>query len=310
MDDYMLRASAAEGNVRAFAATTGGLVEQARQIHNTSPIVTAALGRLLTAGIIMGSMMKDDGDRITIKIDGDGPMRGELVTADCHGNVKGYPYETDVILPANAKGKLDVGGAIGKGTLTVISDLGLKEPYVGSVNLVSGEIAEDLAYYYANSEQVPSAVGLGVLMNHENTVNCAGGFLVQLLPGCPDEITTMLEDRLRGIDSVTNFLRRGDTPEDILNFILQGMKPVITDRMSCRYYCGCTRTRVENALSAVGAKELASMIEEGKPAELSCHFCGKKYVFSVQDLKELLKQAEGKSAGKAAESETKGAGKT
>ncbi len=292
MDDYMLRASAAEGNIRAFAATTGGVVEEARRIHSTSPIVTAALGRLLTAGIMMGSMMKDDEDRITIKIDGDGPMRGELITADRRGNVKGYPYETDVILPANAKGKLDVGGAVGKGTLTVISDLGLKEPYVGSVNLVSGEVAEDIAFYFANSEQVPSAVGLGVLMNHENTVNCAGGFIVQLLPGCPEEISSKLEDRLRGIDSVTNFLRRGDTPEDILRFILQGMNPVITDRLPCRYFCGCTRTRVENALSAVGAKELRSMIEEGKPVELSCHFCGKKYIFSREDLESLLRQAE------------------
>lgn len=221
MSDYIVRAFAEGGMVRAFAATTGDLVEEARRIHSTSPIVTAALGRLMTAGLMMGAMMKDKQDLLTIKIDGDGPMRGMLVTANNAGEVKGYPYEPAVILPANQLGKLDVAGAVGKGTMTVISDLGLKEPYVGQVELVSGEIAEDIAYYYASSEQVPSGVGLGVLMNQDNTVRCAGGFIVQLMPGCPEEVITALEDRLKTVGSVTSFLKEGKTPEDILAWIFE-----------------------------------------------------------------------------------------
>lgn len=288
MNDYMVRAFAAEGMVRAFAVTSRELVEEARSIHNTSPVATAALGRLLTAGVIMGSMMKDERDLITLKIDGDGPMGGLLVSADCRGNVKGYPYEPAVVIPANAKGKLDVAGAVGRGTLTVISDLGLKEPYVGQVELISGEIAEDLTYYYANSEQIPSSVGLGVLMNRENTVNCAGGFLIQLMPGCPEELTERLEDRLRGVDSVTHFLREGKTPEDMLSVILEDMELQITEKLPCRYSCSCSRERVEKALITVGEKELQSMIDEGKAVELSCHFCKKKYSFSVEELHTML----------------------
>jgi hypothetical protein len=294
--DYMVRAFAEEGMIRAFAATTAGLVEEARQIHNTSPVVTAALGRLLTAGVMMGAMMKDQQDLLTLKMDGDGPMRGLLVTADCGGNVKGYPFEPVVLIPANDKGKLDVAGAIGKGTLTVISDLGLKEPYVGQVELVSGEIAEDIAYYYGNSEQIPTAIGLGVLMKKENVLRCAGGFLIQLMPGCPDEVAEKLEDRLRGVQSVTDFLRRGMTPEEILQFILEDRTLKITDRIPCQYHCGCSKERVERALLTVGAKELKQMLAEGKPVELSCHFCGKKYSFHKAELEELLLKSGNESA--------------
>ena len=276
MKDQMVRAFAADGMIRAFAASTGNLVEEARAIHNTAPVVTAALGRMLTAGVMMGAMMKNPEDRLTIKIDGAGPMRGVLVTADCSGNVKGYPYENMVILPPNAKGKLDVSGAIGAGILTVISDTGLKEPYVGQVELVSGEIAEDIAYYYASSEQVPSSVGLGVLVNPDSTVNCAGGFIIQLMPGCPEETISRLEECMKGVIGVTDILKERKTAEEMLRGLLA-------------LYCNCSRERVSRALMTVGEKELRSMISDGKPVELSCHFCGKSYTFSVKDLERMLK---------------------
>ncbi len=289
MKDQMVRAFAADGMIRAFAASTGNLVEEARAIHNTAPVVTAALGRMLTAGVMMGAMMKNPEDRLTIKIDGAGPMRGVLVTADCSGNVKGYPYENMVILPPNAKGKLDVSGAIGAGILTVISDTGLKEPYVGQVELVSGEIAEDIAYYYASSEQVPSSVGLGVLVNPDSTVNCAGGFIIQLMPGCPEETISRLEECMKGVTGVTDILKEGKTAEEMLRGLLAPLDPVVTDTTDCSFYCNCSRERVSRALMTVGEKELRSMISDGKPVELSCHFCGKSYTFSVKDLERMLK---------------------
>ena len=289
MKDQMVRAFAADGMIRAFAASTGNLVEEARAIHNTAPVVTAALGRMLTAGVMMGAMMKNSEDRLTIKIDGAGPMRGVLVTADCSGNVKGYPYENMVILPPNAKGKLDVSGAIGAGILTVISDTGLKEPYVGQVELVSGEIAEDIAYYYASSEQVPSSVGLGVLVNPDSTVNCAGGFIIQLMPGCPEETISRLEECMKGVTGVTDILKEGKTAEEMLRGLLAPLDPVVTDTTDCSFYCNCSRERVSRALMTVGEKELRSMISDGKPVELSCHFCGKSYTFSVKDLERMLK---------------------
>lgn len=289
MKDQMVRAFAADGMIRAFAASTGNLVEEARAIHNTAPVVTAALGRMLTAGVMMGAMMKNPEDRLTIKIDGAGPMRGVLVTADCSGHVKGYPYENMVILPPNAKGKLDVSGAIGAGILTVISDTGLKEPYVGQVELVSGEIAEDIAYYYASSEQVPSSVGLGVLVNPDSTVNCAGGFIIQLMPGCPEETISRLEECMKDVTGVTDILKEGKTAEEMLRGILAPLDPVVTDTTDCSFYCNCSRERVSRALMTVGEKELRSMISDGKPVELSCHFCGKSYTFSVKDLERMLK---------------------
>lgn len=291
MNDYMVRAYAAEGFVRAFAVTSGKLTEEARRIHNTTPVATAALGRLMAAALMMGAMMKDEQDLLTLKIDGSGPMRGLLVTADCRGRVKGYPYEPDVILPPNEKGKLDVAGALGEGILTSISDIGLKEPYVGQVKLVSGEIAEDIAYYFASSEQVPSGVGLGVLVNQDHSVNCAGGFIVQLMPGCPEDTAAQLEDRLKGFDSVTNFYRDGKTPEELLQLILKDMDLTITEKLPCCYHCGCTRERVERALISVGASELQNIIDDGKPIETNCHFCGKTYSFSVAQVEELLKKA-------------------
>jgi molecular chaperone Hsp33 len=289
--DYMIRATAADGMIRAFAATTRNTVEAARQAHNTSPVATAALGRLMTGALMMGYDMKNDPDLLTLRINCDGPIGGLLVTADHNGHVKGYVHNPDVILPPNSKGKLDVGGALHLGILSVIRDTGLKEPYIGETILVSGEIAEDLTYYFANSEQVPSSVALGVLMNKDNTVRQAGGFIIQLMPGASDEIIDMLESRLKGIDSMTAMLDRGMSPEDILGHILGELNLEINEKHDCSFYCGCTRERLEQALISTGRKELEEMISEDKPIEMQCHFCGKKYEFSVEELTKLLEKA-------------------
>lgn len=292
MEDYIIRATAADSQIRAFAATTRNLVEKAQRAHQTSPVVTAALGRLLTAGAMMGSMLKGEDDLMTLRIEGDGPMRGLLVTADAKGEVKGYPFESDVMLPPSQAGKLDVGGAIGQGTLSIIQDLGLKEPYVGQINLVSGEIAEDLTYYYAVSEQVPSSVALGVLMNRDNTVRRAGGFIIQLLPNTSEEVIAALEEKLGQVHSITSMLDKDMTPEEILQALLGDMGMEITDKLPVDFVCNCTRERVSKALISIGKEELSQMIAEEKPIEVNCHFCNKNYAFSVEDLKGLLEQAE------------------
>ncbi len=290
MKDYIVRATAGEGQIRAFAATTQNLVEEARQRHNTSPVATAALGRLLTAGVMMGSMMKNDSDVLTIQIKGDGPIGGLTVTADVNGNVKGYVENPDVMLPPK-NGKLDVGGAIGIGLLNIIKDMGLKEPYVGQTILVTSEIAEDLTYYFANSEQVPSSVGLGVLMNKDNTVRCAGGFIVQVMPFVTDEVLTKLEENIKKISSVTSMLDEGCTPEQMLEHVLEGLDVVVTDTLPAAFQCNCSHERIEKAIISIGKKDIQEMIDEGKEVEVKCHFCNTAYTFSVEELKEILKQA-------------------
>lgn len=288
MEDYLVRAIAANGQVRAFAAYTKNTVETARQAHNTSPVVTAGLGRLLTVGAMMGSMMKGDRDVLTIKAEGSGPVGHYLVTADSKGNVKGYAANPNVILPANAAGKLDVGGSLGVGLLTVIKDLGLKEPYTGTCELVSGEIAEDLTYYFASSEQTPSSVGLGVLMTKDNTVNVAGGFIIQLMPDATEETISIVEEKISTIKSVTSMLENGLDPEGIINLILGGLDPEILDKMPVRFYCNCSKERVSKALITIGRKELDNIIEENEPIEVKCHFCNKAYNFTVDELKKLV----------------------
>ncbi len=292
MADYIVRATAGDHQIRAFAATTRDLVEYARQAHNTSPVATAALGRLLTAGGMMGIMMKGEEDLLTIKIQGSGPIEGLTVTADSKGNVKGYAYNPGVMLPPNEFGKLDVGGAVGEGVLSVIQDIGLREPYVGQTILVGGEIAEDLTYYYANSEQTPSSVALGVLMNKDNTVKQAGGFIIQLLPGASEEMIELLEKRLGEIHSVTSLLEEGKTPEMILTYILGGLGLDILEQTPVKFSCNCDKARVEKALVSIGRKELEEMIEEGKSIEVNCHFCNKNYEFTVEDLKDLYEKAQ------------------
>ncbi len=291
MSDYMIRAMAAEGQIRAFAATTRELTEFARSAHNTSPVATAALGRLLTGAAMMGIMMKGEKDLLTIKIEGDGPIQGLTVTADSRGNVKGYAFNPEVMLPPNARGKLDVGGALGVGVLTVIRDTGLKEPYVGQTILVSGEIAEDLTYYFATSEQTPSSVALGVLMNKENTVRRAGGFIIQLLPGASEEIISGLEKTLGGMAPVTSLLDQGMTPEQILDHVIGDYGLEIQDRLPVQFACSCSRERIEKALVSVGRQELQSMIDDGETIEVNCHFCNKHYPVTVEELEALLAKA-------------------
>ena len=290
--DYVVRATAAGGYIRAFSATTRELAEKARALHNTSPVVTAALGRLLTAGCMMGLMMKGDKDILTIQVKGDGPVHGLTVTADSKGRVKGFADQPAVLIPANSQGKLDVGGAVGRGSLTVIKDLGLKEPYSGQVELRTGEIGDDLTYYFAVSEQVPSSVGLGVLMDPSNTVRQAGGFIVQLMPGTSEEVIEKLEEKVSRVTSVTGLLEEGCTPEKILERLLEDMDLEINDRIPVEFACNCSRDRVARALISIGEKELKSMIADGQPVELVCHFCSSKYVFSVAELEEMLAAAQ------------------
>lgn len=291
MSDYIVRAAAADNQIRAFASTAKDLVEYARQAHNTSPVATAALGRLLTAGGMMGLMMKGEDHLLTLKVQGDGPIKGLTVTADSKGNVKGYAFNPAVMLPPNEKGKLDVGGAVGVGVLSVIQDIGLKEPYCGQTILVSGEIAEDITYYYATSEQTPSSVALGVLMNKDNTVRQAGGFIIQLLPGASEEVISRLEAKLGEITSITTLLNEGNTPEMILEHILGEFGLEITDKIPTQFYCNCTKDRVEKALISIGKKDIQEMIEDGKTIEVNCHFCNENYHFTVEELEQMLEKA-------------------
>ena len=290
MNDYIIRAIAANDQIRAFAAVTTETVEEARKDHNTSPVATAALGRLLTAGAMMGTMMKGDKDILTLQIKAGGPLEGITVTADSKGRVKGYVGNPNVCIPANSKGKLDVAGAVGVGFMNVIKDMGLKEPYVGQVALQTSEIAEDLTYYFATSEQVPSAVGLGVLMNKDNTVRQAGGFIVQLMPFAEESTIAKLEENVQKITSVTNLLEEGHTPESLLNKVLEGFDVEINEKIPTEFYCNCSRERLEKPLISIGRKELNEMIQEGKPIELNCHFCNHNYEFTVEELKEILRK--------------------
>ncbi len=287
MKDYIVRATAANGQLRAFAATTRNIVETAREAHNTSPVATAALGRLLTAGAMMGSMMKNDTDILTIQIQCDGPIGGLTVTADVHGNVKGYVVNPDVMLPPSKKGKLDVAAALNLGVLSVIKDMGLKEPYVGQTILMTSEIAEDLTYYFATSEQVPSSVGLGVLMEKDNTVKQAGGFIIQVMPFVDDVVVDKLEANIAKLDSVTSMLDQGMTPEQLLETVLEGMDVEFTDTISTKFACNCSKERVKKALISIGRKDIKEMIEDGKDIEMHCHFCNTSYTFTVADLEEL-----------------------
>lgn len=289
MSDYMVRATAADGAIRAFAVTSKELVEEAKNRHGTCPIMTAALGRLLSAGVMMGSMMKSEKDLLTLQIQGDGPGGGLTVTADASGHVKGYPHVAVIDLPVNDQGKLNVGGAMGNGTLRVIKDLGLKEPYIGQAALQTGEIAEDLTYYFAVSEQVPSSVGLGVLMNKDNTVRQAGGFIIQLMPFVEDEVIEKLEENLKSLEPVTTMLDRGFTPERMLEEVLQGFEVTVNDTMPVSFYCNCSKERVTKALISIGADKMQEMIDDGEPVSINCHFCNTDYTFEIDELKEIVR---------------------
>lgn len=291
--DYMIRATAANAQVRAFAVTSKDIAEYARKAHDLSPVAAAALGRSMSAALMMADMLKGPSDLLTIQIDGDGPIGRILVTADNNGGVKGYVQNPKVYLPNNAYGHLNVGGAVGRGTLTVIRDMGMKDPYVGQTAIQTGEIAEDITYYYAVSEQIHSSVGLGVLVNtKENRVMEAGGFIVQLMPFAEEETIAALEKNLGGIEAVTKMLSAGDTPEMMLEKVLKGLNPVITDRMPVEFRCNCGKERYERALVLLGRDEMQKIVDDGEPVEIECQFCGKKYAFTPEELKEVLRKTE------------------
>ncbi len=284
--DRIVRATAADEQIRAAAMSGRQLAEAARKAHHTSPLATAALGRLLCGTAMMGrEMIKNDGDLITVQIDGDGPLKGLLATADGNGLVKGYVKNPWVILPNKADGHLDVGGGVGNGILTVTRDMGMNDPYSGQVELRSGEIAEDLTYYFAVSEQIPSSVGLGVLVDGQGQVVEAGGYIIQLMPFAEDAVIDRLEQNIRALPAVTEMLRENNDPHALLKRVLEGFSITGLDEADAIWHCNCDRDRVERALMLIGREELDKMIADGKGEELRCRFCGKAYPFSVDDLK-------------------------
>ena len=293
MSDKIIRATAAQEHSRAFAVDSTEMVSEAREIHRTYPVVTAALGRLLSAGAMMGSMMKGEDDLITLTIKGDGPIGSLTVTADSHGNIKGFPGNPSVDIPTREDPngntqKLDVGGAIGSGILTVSMDLGLKEPYNGQVELQTGEIGDDLAYYFTVSEQTPSAVALGVMIGKDSSVLHSGGFIIQLMPDAPEEAIATLEAKLADLEPVTTLMERGLSPEDILTLILGDLDLVLTEEEPVRFHCNCSRERILNALATLSNDDLQSIIADDEEIEVKCHFCNSAYKFGTDELRDML----------------------
>jgi len=288
MSDYIVRATAAGETVRAFAIRSTDLTAEAREIHHTYPVVTAALGRLLSAGAMMGSMMKGENDKLTLQMKGDGPIVQMTVTADSHGNVKGFAANPAVDIPLKRAGKLDVGGAVGKGLLTVIMDLGLKEPYNGQVEIQTGEIGDDLAYYYTVSEQTPSVVGLGVMVDTDSSVKHAGGFIIQVMPDAKEETIEALEAKVAAAEPVTTMMDKGMGPEEILEYYLEDLDLKITEKLPVRYYCGCSKEKVAEALATISTEDLKEMINDGEEIEVKCYFCNSAYKFSTAELEEII----------------------
>ena len=291
MSDIILRATAAGASLRVFVADTREMVNEAYVRHHTSPVVTAALGRLVTAGAIMSATSKNEKDLLTLKIEGDGPLSSLTVTCDSNGNVKGYPSNAIVDIPLKENGKLDVSGAIGNGSFTVIRDMGLKEPYVGTTELVSGEIAEDITYYYTVSEQIPSSMGLGVLVDVDYSVRQAGGFLIQLMPNTPEEVITKLEENLGSIKSVTSLLEAGNSPEDILKLLTEGLDYEITDSFVPHFKCNCSKEKVRRALMSLRRSELEEMTDDNEPINVHCDFCNTDYSFDAEEMREIIDQS-------------------
>ena len=289
MKDYLIRGIDEGGTIRIFVASTTNMVEEARVTHDTAPSSTAAIGRTLTAAAMMGVMMKNKEDRLTLKIAGDGPIGNILMVANSEGHVKGYVDYPHADAPTRADGKLDVAGVVGRnGTITTIMDLGLKDPYVGQSSLVSGEIAEDLASYYLVSEQQPSAVSLGVLVDRDISVKAAGGFIIQLLPGTSEEDIVKIEDAMAIIEPISALIDKGLSPEEIMEKILPGFNMQILDKVDLKYKCDCSRDRIEEVLISIGKHELKAMIEEDGKAEVICHFCNTKHQFTKDELEKLI----------------------
>lgn len=288
MKDYVIRAIDEEKSIRVFIATSTNMVEKARNIHNTFPVATAALGRSITAASIMGLMLKGDKDKITLQFRGDGPINNILAVSNNKGQVKGYLSNPHIDVPNREDGKLNVGKAVGRGKLIVIRDLGLKKPYIGQANIISGEIAEDLANYFAASEQQPSAVALGVLINRDISVKAAGGAIVQVLPNISEERISKLEENLKELSSISTLIDEGLSPEEILKKVFGEFNMKITEKEEIEYICDCSKERMEKALISLGESEIKEMIEEDGEAEIVCHFCNKKYKFSKTELEDML----------------------
>ena len=289
--DKLVRCISTDGTLVMMAADTTEMVEKAQEIHKTSAVTSAALGRLLTASSLMGSMLKGDNDSITLRLNGAGPAGTVMAVSDSQGNARGYIGNPVVEIPLNSKGKLDVGGAVGTdGSLTVIKDMGLKEPYIGKTPIVSGEIAEDITSYYAASEQTPTVCALGVLVNPDLTIKAAGGFIIQLLPTAMDDTIDKVERCITGIDSVTQMLCSGLTPEDICHKVLSEFDLEVLDESKPEYRCNCTRKRVEAALISTGTDSMKDLAKE-KETEVCCQFCDKKYIFTSNDILKLLEDS-------------------
>lgn len=291
--DRLVRATAANDQLRCFAVTTTGIVEHVRSVHGYSPIATAAIGRLMTGGVMMGSMLRNSSDVITLQIKGDGPLSYLVVTSRNDGSVRGCVNgkDTSIILPPNKDGHLNVGSAIGKGTLTVIEDLGMREPYTTEIDLHSSEIADDLTYFFAQSEQTPTSVGLGVLFDKDSvTVKRAGGYIIQLLPNTEEKVISKLEENINRLHGVTDILKEKNTPEDILKTVLDGFDISFKESMPVFFHCDCSKEKGRHILKLSGRKELHDIIEENKPVEIVCNFCGKKYEYSIDEVKDILKE--------------------
>lgn len=283
----ILRVVSAQEQIRLSVITAADMVEEARRIHDLSPTASAALGRLMLGASLLGNAMKGEKDTLTLRVNGGGPIGSVVAVSDSKGNVRGYADEPRADLPTRADGKLDVGGLVGRnGTLTVSRDLGLREPYIGSVELVSGEIAEDLTSYLVESEQIPSACGLGVLVGKDRRILAAGGFLVQLLPGASEELIRKIEDNIFIMDQLTTILHE-DGPEELVNQVLRGLQPEILAREEVAWRCCCSRDRVAAALKSTGEETLQELADTGKPTEVNCQFCGKQYVFLPEELLSL-----------------------
>ncbi|TCS80141.1 Hsp33 family molecular chaperone HslO [Tepidibacillus fermentans] len=285
MKDYLIKALAFEGKIRAYAIRSTHLVNELQKSHQTTPVASAALGRAATVGAMMGAMLKGE-ERLTIQIKGDGPIGQIIIDANAKGIVRGYITNGQVDLPLNEKGKLDVASAVGKGHLYVIKDLGLKDYYVGSVPLISGELGEDFTYYFAHSEQIPSAVGVGVLVNPDYQIRAAGGFIIQILPGMSDDDIQFVEQRLAELNSVTNLIDQGLSPEQILESLLGEIK--ILEQLDIKFQCNCSHERIDQMLIGLGKEEIENMIEKEGKAEITCQFCNKKYHYDKEDLERLL----------------------
>lgn len=286
MKDYVVRGTDKAGNFRFFASITRDIVQTASDYHHTSPVVAAALGRTMTAAAMMAQMLKNENDRMSVTIKGDGPIGGVIVEANTRGDIKAYPYNANVDLPLNESGKLDVSGAFGNAVMTIMKDMGLKEPYIGQTILVSGEVAEDFTYYFATSEQTPSAVALGVLIDVDHSIKQSGGFIIQVMPDASDDAIDLLEEKLSNFPPVTTLLEEGKTVEEIIEELLGEV--TFWERKEIQFSCDCSLDQMERGLMSIGEEDLSEILEEDEGAELTCHFCNKKYNFNKDDLQGLL----------------------